>query len=476
MIAYILKFIACSALLLILYHWLLEKEKMNTFNRFYLLFGLVFSALIPLLVLKIPIQNISTIVENMPSTSSLQGGEIISSALGNHPPTILANTTWQTLLWVIWGMVSLCMLARFCYNFYVLQKKIKGNIIVQNKNHQIVLLTEAIIPFSFGRYIFVDQQAYQQAAIAAEILLHEQAHVEQRHTLDILFVELMLVVAWWNPVVWLYRKAMMLNHEFLADEAVIGYIRDTSTYQYLLLDNIGQSTHLMMASSFNYLITKKRLIKMNKNTLKNRILMLQAAVVLFVGTLSMIFGEIGFAQTPTATVGKPKIQTTSTQEGVPQAMIEEYQQLIEKYLRKGVEDGKERKVLDNPNKADRTRLETIFKAMSKPQQEAQTYIMFPMPILSRNSPTEKELEAYKDPKVYGVWIDEKKVPNTALNKYKANDFSHVSVSRLYKNAQATIGFKYKLQLDLMTTAYYEKYQSEALAENKYFITYNNKKK
>jgi bla regulator protein blaR1 len=78
---------------------------------------------------------------------------------------------------------------------------------------------------------------------------------------------------------------------------------------------------------------------------------------------------------------------------------------------------------------DRARMQQLFLTMNKGQQTDQDYIMVPpMKPLPKITPTEKELEAYKNPKIYGVWIDGKKVPNAALDKYEAADFSQVQVS------------------------------------------------
>ena len=212
---------------------------------------------------------------------------------------------------------------------------------------------------------------------------------------------------------------------------------------------------------------------MNKFTPVTRAYALQSVTVLLLSALVFVFGDISFAQSAPSVTPKPAKEAEYSKDGVSQALLDEYRQIVEKYVKKEVKNGKEWTSMHMPGEEDRTRLETIFKAMNKDQQEQQEYTMNPpLGPLFRTTPTEKEFEAYKDPKTYGVWIDGKKVPSSVLSKYKASDFSQVFVSKLYKNAQATIGYKYKYQLDLMTNAYYEKYSAETLADKKYYLGYN----
>ncbi|WP_428658051.1 M56 family metallopeptidase [Runella sp.] len=476
MIIYLFKFAACSALLLILYHPVLEKEKMPVFNRYYLLFSIVFSGLVPLFTFELPVETASFVIEKASDLPSVG----LSRALVSNEPVSVSKTVntpnWQTYLWSIYGAITFMFLFRFGKNLSSFWKTIRTSPIVEYGTMKLVLTSQADSPYSFFRYVFVNQETFEQGEIEPEILRHEQAHVQQRHTLDVVFMELLLAFCWWNPAVWLYRKAVQLNHEFLADDWVIKTYQNSTAYQYLLLHKISQSRGMTLTSSFNYLLTKKRFKMMNKITSMSRVYALQTATAILFSVLVFAFGNVSFAQSAPSVVAKSTNEAEFSKDGVSQALLDEYGQIVARYLKKGVKNGKEWRRLDRPSEADRARLETIFKAMSKEQQAAQEINMHP-PIgpLPRVLPTEKEFEAYKDAKTYGVWIDEKKVPNSVLNKYKASDFSQVFVSKLYKNAQATIGYKYKYQLDLMTTAYYEKYRSETLADKRYRLGYNFEK-
>lgn len=473
---YLFKFAACSALLLILYHLVLEKEKMPVFNRFYLLFSLLFSGLIPLVSYELPVETLPSVIEK---TQTLSPAILSGPLTANEPVSISAVTDMlplTTYLWGLYGVITLAFLLRFSKNLYSFWQLIRTHPVVKKGEMNLVLVPQLCSAFSFGKYVFVSRQAFEHDEIEPEILQHEQAHIRQRHTLDVLLIELVLVFCWWNPAVWLYRRAIRLNHEFLADDWVIKTHRDPPAYQYLLLHKICQHSGVTLASSFNYLLTKKRFKMMNKFTSMKRAYLLQTTALCVFSALVFVFSDISFAQTAPSVTPKPAQEAESGKDGVSQALVEEYQQIVEKYLTRGGKDGKEIYRVDRPSEPDRARLEVIFRAMSKDQQLKQNLAMNPpLTPLPRITPTEKEFEAYKNATVYGVWIDGKKVPNTALNKYKASDFSQVFLSSLYKNAQATIGFKYKFQLDLMTNDYYEKYRDERLADKRYWLGSNREK-
>jgi len=119
-----------------------------------------------------------------------------------------------------------------------------------------------IAPFSFGNAIYVNPDQHSQTEWE-EIILHEYVHIRQRHTLDILFGELLIIVNWYNPFAWLIRHSIRQNLEFIADRAVIDNGHDKKGYQYHLLKVVGQ-TRYKLANNFNFSSLKKRIVMMNK--------------------------------------------------------------------------------------------------------------------------------------------------------------------------------------------------------------------
>lgn len=94
------------------------------------------------------------------------------------------------------------------------------------------------------------------------IFLHEKCHIEERHSTDILFIEFLKIFSWFNPALFFFKKAMITNHEFLADEYVLQNNYDVSTYQHLILNEIKISQNFNLTHQFDFNNTKKRFIMM----------------------------------------------------------------------------------------------------------------------------------------------------------------------------------------------------------------------
>src|SRR5690606_22385705 len=116
------------------------------------------------------------------------------------------------------------------------------------------------------------------------------------HSWDVVFVELLMVFFWFNPFLYIYRKSIRTNHEFLADEEVLNHHSDTTAYQHLLLEKIPVKSQTTMSSSFNYLVTKKRLIMMTKKTSRLKTVALKFFSIPLLAVVMLLFSEKVSAQ------------------------------------------------------------------------------------------------------------------------------------------------------------------------------------
>lgn len=467
MIIYLIKFILCSGVLLLVYLLFFEKEKMHRFNRFYLLIGIAFSFLVPFINIKakeevVPFAKSAYLVINNSSSSYIDNS---STAI-----TIEKKNSGSDILVLLYGVVTTIFLSRFLKNRFSLYIKIKREKKVPFEEAKIVLCHSLPFPYSFLNFIFLNKKAYETNNIEKEVLHHEMAHVRQKHSLDILFAELILCFCWFNPFLFMYKKAIRLNHEFLADTQVIKTFRDTKSYQHLLLNQASAASYSFLTSSFNYLTTKKRLIMMTKTTSPLTVLLKQVCLLPVTALLVFFFGTKVIAQNVEATknsvVSEQKNQkdTTTpkallgmsigyTKEGASEGLIKEYQNIINKYKKS---DSFNWKDFQNISQEDRSRMETIFKQMNVKQQNEQLIgFLKNLPPLPQVVPTREQFNSFKNANVYGVWIDEKKVLNTELNKYENTNFSQVFVSKLYGAAKK--GRNYSYQVDMMTNNYYADY-------------------
>ena len=210
--------------LLAVYYLFLEKEKIHIFNRFYLLFSLVFSMVLPFITIEV-IQEIAQPTVNPGNIQILQGSAII-----------LEETNYMAIgLWSLYAVVTLVLAIRFFSNIIKISSKMKSNTPIDYKNAKLILVPEKTLPHTFLNTIFINETEYINRQIEAELYTHELTHVSQKHTLDILFIEILKTVFWFNPIFIFYKKAIQLNHEFLADEKVVTPItmfRSTNLYYY----------------------------------------------------------------------------------------------------------------------------------------------------------------------------------------------------------------------------------------------------
>lgn len=290
MILYLLK----SGILLLVFYavhklWL-ENEKMFRFNRIYLLGSLVFSFVIPL-------QLISFVSGFSTKIGFIQLEELVIQKSNEKLGTISFDDFATVFIAVVYVFIVLMLATRFVLNLYSFYKRTKNNEIQFVQGEKIVLIEEPVLPHSFWKSIFINKNEFEKGKIPSELIVHEKAHLDQKHTLDILFIEIFQIVFWFNPLLLFYKKAIKLNHEFLADEVVNIQFQSVRNYQNLLLDFASNKNTVALASNINYLITKKRLLMMTKKESPIKI-------VLKVFTVGVMYALLLFAFSTKATAQK----------------------------------------------------------------------------------------------------------------------------------------------------------------------------
>ena len=247
MIHFIIKSTLCVGLLFSFYKLFLEGKRMYRFNRFYLIGMLLLSMVIPSLVISMenPITNIHTF-------------SIVNS-------TSFINLYFPYLL-AIYIVVFSVLMARFIGSLTAVFLKIRNNQHIKTNNGTIVLVNEKILPHTFLGYVFINFQDYYTNKIEAELFTHEFAHATEKHTLDVLFTEVYKIVFWFNPLVYLIKKSIQLNHEFIADELVIKTHQSRNSYQTILLNVATWNNQNYLTSNLNYGVTKQRFNMMTRKT------------------------------------------------------------------------------------------------------------------------------------------------------------------------------------------------------------------
>ena len=434
MIIYLLKSSACLALLLLFYHLVLEKEKMHKFNRFYLLGSVLFSFLAPLYVIYTEVTPIITEATNN-STEFV----FISEAI---PMVIIEETSlnYSLIGIAIYILISFIFLFRFGKNlFHILQKTRKNTRIKYNKAI-IVLVEDKILPHTFWNYIFINKEDYETENVEKELFTHELTHVTQKHTLDVIILELLQVIFWINPLFIILKKAVQLNHEFLADETVINKHKNTSQYQHLLLNKAAWKNEYYLASNLNYSLTKKRLKMMTTQSSQSKILLKKLAVIpLLVGFL-FLFAERVEAQEVIEEKEEP-IETIYEQPNNQKKLTES--EVYKEYVYRNL-------TIQRKDKNGKY----VIKKYNELNDEEKSRLVPPPPLkLKKIIPTKAQFEALKEKSKYAVWVNGKVVDNTVLDNYKYTDFARYSNSHVYQNARSK-RFPQENQAHLETKKYF----------------------
>lgn len=427
----------CLVVFLSMYYFFFETEKMHQFNRFYLLFSLVFSMAIPFLQFEI----VNKIIEipNTTPVSNLQNTTIPISNVIEKPNDYLY------LLAVIYAIGVIVFAIKFVTNILRLVSQIKNKTNVKYQNAILVLVPEKIIPHSFFNFIFLNENEYKTNQIQPELYQHELVHVSQKHSFDVVFIEILKIILWFNPVLYFYKNAIQLNHEFIADSFVINTTQNITSYQQLLLQKCSIN-RVDLTSNFNYLITKKRLIMMTKTT-KKSIALIKKVSILPVLSFLIYFFCIDFVAMEKTILTTQNLHTNSKisinqSNEVP---IETYFKGVRFKVMKQNKGIKNRKVVFNK----------LFEELTAEDKKIiQAYLFVPKALVKK-SPTETELKNFKNNKKYAIWINDKNMDNSELNNYKTTDFVYFDGSSVLKNARSK-KFPQPFQYRFYTNAYFEK--------------------
>lgn len=290
---YIIKSTLCLAVFLIAYIWLLEREKMHVFKRFYLLFSLVFS-------LTVPLSNFHLQFENPINSASKSLQTYILPALE------LSATKDDSvhIVYFIYGFITFILIVKCYVNLAAIYRERKNATLIDFQTGKLALVDKEIVPHTFGSTIYINKQSYENNHIESELLTHELAHVQQKHSFDILFIEILKIIFWFNPLLIFYKRAIQLNHEFLADDHVISSNAEVVKYQKLLLSNSMLHSKLYLTSNLNsFLKTKKRFIMMTKTTstttqLFKKLIVAPLFLAMFFLGSTISFGQVASEKAP----------------------------------------------------------------------------------------------------------------------------------------------------------------------------------
>jgi len=283
LILYLLESSAALAVLYLLYAVLLRKETFFGINRFFLLGALVFSCLFPLVsfnlfsspdsLIERPVRELSnariSYYEALANWTHQASSGMDDSRRSN---TSALNATSgrdyhnQILIGVmiLYFAGVLAFVFRLGWIFASIGKLLYSNPIESINGVKVVKITQRVAPFSFINYVFIHKEMIGSEEFA-QILKHEKTHIRQKHSVDLIFVQLLAAFLWFNPVIWLLFKSLKENHEYIADKKMINQGYSLVEYQTLLLRQLISNNSYGLVHNFNLSFIKKRITMMKNN-------------------------------------------------------------------------------------------------------------------------------------------------------------------------------------------------------------------
>ncbi|MDD3356897.1 MAG: M56 family metallopeptidase [Dysgonamonadaceae bacterium] len=262
---YIAKVNIALAVFYLLYLLLLRKDTFIRLRRYYFLSAIIFSLAYPLFT----VASLGSFIDLSSTPIKTETSVIIGELSMEGMIVSDVEDTAVPISWTViikWTLLSgsLFFAIRFLW-------QLSSIILIKSRSEKKSLfgqpiydLRDEITPFSFFNWIFIHTKKHSEEELK-QILLHEQTHVQQWHSLDVMLVEMLRILFWWNPIVWLMKRDVAINLEYLADNAVLQRGVETSDYQYHLLQLTYHDTAVQIVNNFNVPQLKQRIIMMNTN-------------------------------------------------------------------------------------------------------------------------------------------------------------------------------------------------------------------
>lgn len=289
---YLLQMLITSGLLYGYYHFVLRNKKFHRYNRFYLLASTVMSITIPFL--NIPVyfsesETNSSVVLQTLTNFSISGNNVVMDIP-------VAETSWFTLenvMLVFYVLIASFVLLRILLSLFKIRSILKNNVVEKLDRIYFINTTEPGTPFSFFRWLFWNKKIELESEKGEQIFRHELFHINQKHSWDIMYLELLTVLFWINPFFHLMKKETKAIHEFLADQFAV---RENSKWEYaelLLMQILNTQQHLVNPFFHNQIKRRIAMLTTSKKTSHQylRKLMVFPVAAIVIGLFAFSYNE-----------------------------------------------------------------------------------------------------------------------------------------------------------------------------------------
>ena len=262
---YLIKVNSALIVFYLLYLVFLRKDTFIRLKRHYFLATILFSLAYPFFTVS-ELGNWAALFQQkqVQFETFVEVGEMQMVVLDDEPENTAKPIPWKPIL--IWAAIggSLMLVLRLLW-------QLASIIGIKIRSRKLSLfgisfygLSENITPFSFFGWIFLNPLTHSETELQ-QILTHEQTHVKQWHSVDIILAEWLCLLFWWNPAVWLLKREIAINLEYLADNGVLRAGVNSKEYQYHLLRLTYHETAVQIVNNFNVSQLKQRIMMMNKS-------------------------------------------------------------------------------------------------------------------------------------------------------------------------------------------------------------------
>ena len=254
MINYIIQVLLFQALFLTVYDFFLQKETFFKWNRVYLLVTPIISFLIPFF-------KFQSIQKSIPQDYIVQLPTVFINPQIVIEQSVTNNSSVNYILIAFYIGVTVFTILFFT-RLLKIGKLIVSNQVIKKENYNLVILNEKQSAFSFFNYIFINKYLLESKEL--EIIKHEIVHCREKHTVDLLLFELLKIVLWFNPIIYVYQNRITLLHEYISDSEVVKET-DKKTYFNKLLSETFNVEHISFVNQFfKHSLIKKRIVMIAK--------------------------------------------------------------------------------------------------------------------------------------------------------------------------------------------------------------------
>lgn len=264
---YIIEAGLCLGVFTFVYWFMLRRETRFTATRFYLLFALLFSTLLPFITIRLKVfASAADVTTGIDTThiNLLETVTVYASGVPQRIGNLFLSFDYAMLIYILGAFAALFVISA---GVFQLLRMVSANRIFRLRKVRLVVSNKEISPYSFFNFIFISNTLTKQENWKS-MVQHELEHVRQGHSFDVLFVDVMMVFQWFNPFYWMIRRMVRENHEFLADKGVLklGSI-SAAHYKKLLLSQAIGGSPVLTSNFFSIKTIKKRfkMITNNKN-------------------------------------------------------------------------------------------------------------------------------------------------------------------------------------------------------------------